>query len=82
MSSPMTKRPKRPRPGAGTLGTGGYRPGDGLAESQRFCLRVRNEGRDARECDQCGNTPALLHVPLRRRGAYCASCCVECRAAG
>jgi hypothetical protein len=79
----LVKRTKKARPGAGSLGSRGCRPGEALrAESSKVCMRVANGGKAARACDTCGERPTTLHVPLRRRGVFCPSCCVECRPAG
>jgi hypothetical protein len=39
------------------------------------CMRTRP---NARPCDVCGRTPAILHTPIRQRGRYCAECCPHC----
>jgi hypothetical protein len=70
---------KRARPGAGALvGTGGYRPGEALRPSSRDCMRTRNLGPDARQCDRCGARPGVLHVPMRRPGIFCPGHCPVC----
>ena len=30
------------------------------------------------KCDTCGQTPALLHIPLKKPGRYCEKCCTVC----
>jgi len=29
-------------------------------------------------CEKCGRKPAVLHMPTRKRGWYCESCCPAC----
>jgi hypothetical protein len=33
-------------------------------------------------CDSCGETPPVLHTPIRAAGWYCATCCPQLFAAG
>lgn len=54
-------------------------PDDGLLPSPRDCMRVRGTGR---RCDTCGAVAAVLHVPMRQRGQFCAVCCPCCAAVG
>jgi hypothetical protein len=42
----------------------------------RNCMR---SSPNARRCDVCGCTPAVLHTPIRQSGRYCAACCPHCR---
>jgi hypothetical protein len=29
-------------------------------------------------CDKCGQRPAILHMPAKKRGWYCEACCPAC----
>ena len=64
--------------GAGVDEVTGYRPGEALmVQSTADCMRSRND-RHARQCDVCGRPPSQLHVPLRRRGVFCAQYYPSC----
>jgi hypothetical protein len=42
----------------------------------RDCLRTT---RISAPCSSFGARPELAHVPTKRPGIYCASCCPECK---
>ena len=51
---------------------------ESLLPSTKDCMRTSGVGRT---CDRCGAKPHRAHVPLKRPGVFCESCCPICTAA-